>query len=366
MNEYFVTLSSNRKKSSKNTLSSFENEKPIQLKKICSENNDDEWSVGLYSIVCNPLHQYKLDEDQIFLTKMYNEETSVSKPITLENFLRFCMKYSYNPEIYTNNSYFDKFLNYNCLKSFPINFESVSDGKATLLSIEIEINIKDTHFFNINFNFGKNKKYNLKQILIKILLFSLEKFKEHLTLIDDKKLTLEKRKEMTLIDGKNHPSHLNASLLFTIIDVFIELVLFNVKNYLVKKYTMNNIPSFSKQVYVKTNIIEENFLKVLLTSELKSNYKQFHNIEYIPIKKKFDNIKIDFSNEFNDDNIFADDFSDTIVTLHFKKHVKSLESDEKQEIISVSNNNENNIKNNVNRKRKRNVYTPITSLIDFE
>jgi hypothetical protein len=43
------------------------------------------------SLRTTALHQYKLDEDETFLTKMYNEEDSFDE-ISLEEFIKLCMK----------------------------------------------------------------------------------------------------------------------------------------------------------------------------------------------------------------------------------------------------------------------------------
>jgi hypothetical protein len=177
----------------------------------------------------------------------------------------------------------------------------------------------------------------------------------------------EFEENLTLVEGKNHKNHLNALLLFTIIDFFIKTLLINVKPYSVREKNLNNLLNFSNYVYVKTNIIEEDFLKVINASDLENKYKQFHNIEYYPFIKNFDTIKIEFTNENKDDNIFADGLLDTIVTLHFKKRTKSLESDTSFLIKDNNyNNNNNNNDDDNNRKRKRNVFSPFTSLLNFE
>jgi hypothetical protein len=197
-----------------------------------------------------------------------------------------------------------------------------------------------------------NKTYSLKEILTKTLSLCLQEFEENLT----------------LVEGKNHKNHLNASLLFSIIDFFIKTLLTNVKLYSVKEKNLNNSHNFSDYVYVKTNIIEEDFLKVINANELEK-YKQFHNIEYYSIIKNFDTIKIEITNENKDDNIFADGLLDTIVTLHFKKRTKSLENDTSfliKDNINYNNNNNNNNNDDNIRKRKRNVFSPFTSLLNFE
>lgn len=103
-NYYVRLLSKSQEENSVNTLSTFENEVPNYIK----FKPEDQWMVGVSSLICNPIHHFNSNDDKIIFTpQLFNDKSFTWEPsITLESFINACLKYSHNPQIYNTELYF--------------------------------------------------------------------------------------------------------------------------------------------------------------------------------------------------------------------------------------------------------------------
>lgn len=284
-----------------------------------SFNTTSNWVVGIHSLFFSSIHQYKTSEDVISLGRFYVDVHKVTPETNLSKFVGDCLKYSLNPRIYTEK-YFNKFLNFEKLKDFSINFSSYKPHT---------FNKKD--FFEVKFNltfvakFSKSYMYTMKEIFYVIL-----------DAADN-----DSNYQLFLKYNSNPRKFLKAKYLEDTMKILLKTI-----SSLQTEFFGDQSNKLSK-IFVETDILKHNnnkLIRIYDSSELLEKHSIIHEkIIYQPMKQKFETIKVDIKNDFNDDVIFADDFSHFYVILHMKRINLNL----------------------INRKRKRE-FPQNDSLINFE